>query len=79
LFYIRQNYIAERGYNAIQLVENFLNNIEDVDDGKFKLKAFEKHIKLIKSKTSKKDLPKAKMKKYLIKREDKNSVFKLHS
>ena len=48
-----------------QLVEDFLNNVETVDDENYKLKAFEKHIKKVKESAPQKDLPKSAMKKLL--------------
>jgi hypothetical protein len=51
-----------------QLVEDFLNNVENTDDENYKLKAFEKHIKKVKESAPEKDLSKATMKKLLLNR-----------
>lgn len=48
-----------------QLVEDFLNDVENTDGENYKLKAFEKHIKKVKESASQKDFSKSDMKKFL--------------
>jgi hypothetical protein len=58
-------YCNKKGISLSFLIESYLKKIEAAFDDNLKLKAFEKHIKIVKSTKPTSDLSKAKMKKII--------------